>query len=54
MYRERHLSRHPYFDLRLQTQLWSEIVKVKWSDAQIDDVVYFLKQNYYSDGQAQR
>ncbi len=49
MYTERHLLRNPYFDLRMQTRLWSEVVKVKWSDAQIDDVVYFLQQTYYSD-----
>jgi hypothetical protein len=49
MYTERHLSRNPYFDLRMQTRLWSEVVKVKWSDAEIDDVVYFLQQTYYAD-----
>ena len=49
MYTERHLSRNPYFDLRMQTRLWSEVVKVKWSDAEIDDVVYFLQQRYYTE-----
>ena len=49
MYTERHLSRNPYFDLRMQTRLWAEVVKVNWNDAQIDDVVYYLKQTYYSD-----
>ena len=49
MYTERHLSRNPYFDLRMQTRLWAEVVKINWNDAQIDDVVYYLKQTYYSD-----
>jgi mono/diheme cytochrome c family protein len=49
MYTERHLSRNPYFDLHMQTRLWSEFVKVKWTDAEIDDVVYFLRQTYYTD-----
>lgn len=49
MYRKRHLSRNPYFDLRMQTRLWSEVVRVKWSDDEIDDVVYFLKKRYYND-----
>lgn len=49
MYTERHLSRNPYFDLRMQTRLWSEVVKVKWGDEEIDDVVYFLQKTYYSD-----
>ena len=49
MYTERHLSRNPYFDLRMQTRLWSEVVNVRWRDEEIDDVVYFLKQTYYSD-----
>lgn len=47
MYTKRHLSRNPYFDLRMQTRLWSEVVKEKWSDAEIDDVVYFLQKTYY-------
>lgn len=47
MYTKRHLSRNPYFDLRMQTRLWSEVVKEKWSDAEIDDVVYFLQRTYY-------
>ena len=37
MYTQRHLSRNPYFDLRMQTRLWSEVVKVKWNDEEIDD-----------------
>jgi hypothetical protein len=49
MYIKRHLSRNPYFDLRMQTRLWSEVVKMKWSDAEIDDVVYFLQKTYYND-----
>ncbi len=49
MYTNRHLSRNPYFDLRMQTRLWSEVVKVKWSDAEIGDVVYFLQQTYYKE-----
>ncbi len=49
MYTDRHLSRNPYFDLRMQTRLWSEVVNVKWRNDEIDDVVYFLKQTYYSD-----
>ncbi len=49
MYTERHLSRNPYFDLRMQTRLWAEVVKVNWNDKEIDDVVYYLKQTYYSD-----
>ena len=49
MYTERHLSRNPYFDLRMQTRLWAEVVKINWNDAQIDDVVYYLKQTYYSE-----
>jgi mono/diheme cytochrome c family protein len=47
MYTKRHLSRNPYFDLRMQTRLWSEVVKEKWSSAEIDDVVYFLQNTYY-------
>jgi hypothetical protein len=49
MYIKRHLSRNPYFDLRMQTRLWSEVVKMKWSDTEIDDVVYFLQRTYYND-----
>ena len=49
MYTGRHLSRNRYFDLRMQTRLWAEVVKINWNDAQIDDVVYYLKQTYYSD-----
>ena len=49
MYTQRQLSRNPYFDLRSQTKLWLDVVKVKWTDAEIDDVVYFLKKTYYSD-----
>jgi hypothetical protein len=49
MYTKRHLSRNPYFDLRMQTRLWSEVVKEKWSDAEIDDVVYFLQKTYYNE-----
>jgi hypothetical protein len=49
MYTERHMSRNPYFDLRMQTRLWSEVVKVKWSDSEIDDVVYFLQNTYYKE-----
>lgn len=49
MYTKRHLSRNPYFDLRMQTRLWSEVVMMKWSDGEINDVVYFLQQTYYSD-----
>ena len=54
MYKDRHLSRNPYFDLHTQTKLWSEFVKVKWTDAEIDDVVYFLKQTYYSESKNTR
>lgn len=54
MYTERHLSRNPYFDLRMQTRLWSEVVNVKWSEGEIDDVVYFLKQTYYADDASRR
>ena len=54
MYTERHLSRNPYFDLRMQTRLWSEVVNVKWADAEIDDVVYFLKETFYSDPSSKR
>ena len=54
MYTERHLSRNPYFDLRMQTRLWSEVVKVKWNDDEIDDVVYFLRQTYYADAPSPR
>ena len=49
MYTDRHLSRNPYFDLHKQTKLWSDFVNVKWSDAEIDDVVFFLKHTYYRD-----
>jgi mono/diheme cytochrome c family protein len=49
MYTERHLSRNPYFDLRMQTRLWSEVVGVRWSEQEIDDVVFYLQENYYSD-----
>ena len=49
MYTKRHLSRNPYFDLRMQTRLWSEVVKMKWSEAEIDDVVHFLQKTYYND-----
>ena len=54
MYTERHLSRNPYFDLRMQTRLWSEVVKVKWNDDEIDDVVYFSRQTYYADAPSPR
>ena len=53
-YTQRHLSRNPYFDLRGQTKLWLDVVKVKWTDAEIDDVVYFLKQTYYSESKNSR
>ncbi len=48
MYVRRERSHNPYFDVRRQTRLWLLTMDITWTEQELDEVVHYLRQRFYS------